>query len=729
MIFKYHEIKIWIFFALFVTGISSLSAQEKEIFNLSLEELMNVQVVSSSKATEKATDIPASVVVITREEIKDLGYHNLTDILSSVTGLYLVEQYNWSGMKGFGVRGYFTEGSFTNMVIMVDGSPVLREGYNNQYIMPRANVPVEAIDRIEIIRGPMSVIYGENAFFGAINIITLEDKKTSTDNIVSMKFGSNSTRQLFIRTEHLSNDFHAAFNVSARHTEGLNIPYTKMTSNLIDTATNLTKLQLSGLNNNSTTAGQLGEKTVYSNFIGSYKGISYTINHSYTNKGFLWETPSHNPDGNKLEITGTNIFLQYSKSVTKSLELKAKADYADYNSISRYKLYNDDFFGYSHIYSSILNFNIDLIYILKDKLQIQGGTLFDAMTNAGDDVDIPSFKNVGNSSFRLKEGDAIRKFQTYTQLRYTPIENVNFIAGIRAFKFSDYTYQRLVNMGEPDFRSLEKTYSDNDIYITYRLAMLYKMNEDHIFKLLYGTAIASPNIRHNTTNLNSILNDPNVDLNRIPQIAPSSIITYEIQYTGLLSKKVMVNFSGFLNELDNLIETKGFSVADTNYAIISQNSGKLKTTGIEGALKLRPGKNLEFNVSASYQLTKNQNEGYEDIEVGYTPRILAYFSLTNHFHYKTTASLYGYYVDEMQAAWNDSPTGGYRNSIKTPSYFVLNASLRVNDIKNTGIYSALHAFNLFNNEIMYPTDSMNEWADLGISGMPRMIFISLGLKF
>jgi outer membrane receptor for ferrienterochelin and colicin len=74
--------------------IGNVFAQEtKELFSLTLEELMNVKVVTASKFSEKVSDVPASVVIITRDDIESHGYRNILEVLENIPGVYLHRSY------------------------------------------------------------------------------------------------------------------------------------------------------------------------------------------------------------------------------------------------------------------------------------------------------------------------------------------------------------------------------------------------------------------------------------------------------------------------------------------------------------------------------------------------------------------------------------------------------------------------------------------------------------
>lgn len=124
----------------------------EKYINMSLQELLEVEVTTASKTIEKINDIPASVVVITREDIAVHGYLDLGEILENIPGLYALDYYAEGG-KNFGVRGFWSVNPNDNMIILVDGVNQV-DDIGSYSPLPQIAIPVEAIDRIEVVRGP-----------------------------------------------------------------------------------------------------------------------------------------------------------------------------------------------------------------------------------------------------------------------------------------------------------------------------------------------------------------------------------------------------------------------------------------------------------------------------------------------------------------------------------------------------------------------------------------------
>ena len=138
---------------------------------MSLEQLINVQVDSvygASKYEQKVTQAPASVSIITADDIKKFGYRTLADALRSVRGVYVSNDRNYSYL---GIRGFQRPGDYNSRVLLlIDGHRLNDNVYDSADYGHEFDV--DLIDRVEVIRGPNSSIYGSSAFFGVINIVT-----------------------------------------------------------------------------------------------------------------------------------------------------------------------------------------------------------------------------------------------------------------------------------------------------------------------------------------------------------------------------------------------------------------------------------------------------------------------------------------------------------------------------------------------------------------------------
>lgn len=136
----------------------------------------------ASFATTKLRDSPAVVTVITAKEIRDLGARDLLDVLMLVPGFHPAVDIN--GVVGMGFRGFWAyEGK---LLLLIDGHEMQDLLYGN---VPMGNeFPVELIERVEVVRGPGSVIYGGSAELTVINVIS-RGLQGATDVTATVKYG------------------------------------------------------------------------------------------------------------------------------------------------------------------------------------------------------------------------------------------------------------------------------------------------------------------------------------------------------------------------------------------------------------------------------------------------------------------------------------------------------------------------------------------------------------
>ena len=171
---------------MFVFG-DRLSAQEvdqvedENFFEMSLEDLVALPIDVASRKESTAREAPGVVTVITRDQIQKSGARDLIDILRLVPGFDV--GYDISAAFGVAIRGIWAnEGK---VLVLMDGVPLNDEMYGTfQY---GHHIPVDIIERIEIMRGPGSVMYGESAELGVISIKTMTPQKEN-DIFVSTRY-------------------------------------------------------------------------------------------------------------------------------------------------------------------------------------------------------------------------------------------------------------------------------------------------------------------------------------------------------------------------------------------------------------------------------------------------------------------------------------------------------------------------------------------------------------
>ncbi len=150
------------------TGTAQESVQD--IQALSLDSLLNMQISTAAKYEQTIGEAPASVTIITSEDIEQYGYLTLAEILMSVRGFYVSNDRNYSYI---GVRGFGRPTDYNNrMLLLLNGHTLNDRLYGSASIGTSLGLDLDTVERIEIVRGPGSALYGTSAMFSVVNIIT-----------------------------------------------------------------------------------------------------------------------------------------------------------------------------------------------------------------------------------------------------------------------------------------------------------------------------------------------------------------------------------------------------------------------------------------------------------------------------------------------------------------------------------------------------------------------------
>lgn len=162
--------------------------------DLTLEELMALdagQVYGASERLQPVTEAPASVSFVTADEIARFGYRTLADILRGVRGMHVSDDRNFSllGVRGFGKPGDYN----SRILLLVNGHRVNDTVFGQAEIGAEFGMDPATFERVEIIRGPASSIYGDSAFFAVVNVITKKGASIG-GGTVALEAGSLGTQ-------------------------------------------------------------------------------------------------------------------------------------------------------------------------------------------------------------------------------------------------------------------------------------------------------------------------------------------------------------------------------------------------------------------------------------------------------------------------------------------------------------------------------------------------------
>jgi len=190
----------------------------KDLSNLSLEELLNVEVVASSFFSEKIEDVGSTISLVDRNEWRARGAKSVTQAISHMPG---VHQNTHGDIENIIIRGYQRSNSYSGVLILVDNIPL------NSYTFSSGTQRIGLLDsysQMEVIKGPGSTLYGSDAFSGLLSMKTWDSEDDITET--GIEFGSFGQYGATFKQAHsLGNDVRVSINVVAQGQDDMGLEY------------------------------------------------------------------------------------------------------------------------------------------------------------------------------------------------------------------------------------------------------------------------------------------------------------------------------------------------------------------------------------------------------------------------------------------------------------------------------------------------------------------------
>lgn len=159
-----------------------------DVFSLDLYQLQKIKVRSASKSEQSLNFTPAKMIVVSKEQIEDRGYRGLDELLNDLPGIQVMRYADSGILNQIGIRGVMGTNYFK---ILQDGIEI--DQTDGEVLSHSMQYPLFGIDRVEILYGPASVVYGADAFSGVINLIS---SKQPSDEI-GLSSGQKGYRYLY----------------------------------------------------------------------------------------------------------------------------------------------------------------------------------------------------------------------------------------------------------------------------------------------------------------------------------------------------------------------------------------------------------------------------------------------------------------------------------------------------------------------------------------------------
>lgn len=169
------------------------AATPVDLTSMSLEKLLELTVVGASKYEQRQSEVAASVGVVTRAEIQAFGWRTLDEAVASLPGVHTTydRQYTYLGTRGFGLPGDFN----TRVLVTINGNRLNDPTYDGGPLGRQFPLDMDLVERIEYIPGPAGAVYGQNAMFGVINVVTRGGAELGGPELAASYERPQATRQ------------------------------------------------------------------------------------------------------------------------------------------------------------------------------------------------------------------------------------------------------------------------------------------------------------------------------------------------------------------------------------------------------------------------------------------------------------------------------------------------------------------------------------------------------
>jgi len=509
-----------------------------EIFDLSLEELLQVKVITASKFEESIQNAHASISIITKEQIAQYGGTYLHEILERIVSVNSVNGV----MTTISTRASTPWPSLVHHLALLNGRPFGNvAGGHNLY----SSVPLSSIERIEYIRGPGSVLYGTNAYYGVFNIITKKSTKNGWQVEQKLLLGSFNNQTL---------------DGSYRYKQGkLNLNLNMLYSDVDGWDAVMFDPNL--MKNYSRKAFQT-EKTLHLELQYDDFSISHYNSHQ-TKFANFWDAPEDNYipwfKNHPAQLTDMGYTFHFNENwrLENHLSLIDKRVEWDSNGVA------------------------DSLIILKANIEIKL-------------LELNLFGQLTKDSTLLT--GLTREQRTISNSQTIPDAQEDYASFYMQYQkqFNDY-FSLMLGGQYVNSISLKGGVSNKSDFVP-RAGLIFNINDDLALKLLYGQAYRQPTIGER------FLDSPGIEIGN-KELESEKIETLETQlYYQDNNTVLMLNY--YNSKESNLIAL--FPTIDPVYPLEYQNKGELSSHGVELEYKYQPNQQWMFEFSWSWQENENK---------------------------------------------------------------------------------------------------------------------------
>ena len=598
-------------------------------------------VFSASKYEQKITEAPSAVSIVTAAEIRKYGYRTLADLLRSIRSFHL--SYD-RATEPMGVRGFNRPGdSNSRVLLLVNGHRVNDNIFQAAQADTAFILDVDLIDRVEVVRGPSSSLYGNSAFFAVVNVITKRGRDLKGVEVAAEAGSHESWRGRLSYGERFPGGLEMLVSGTRFESDGNGRLYYP---------------EFDSPDSNHGIAED-SDRNEFGSLFARFTWFDFTLEGAFVDREKRLATAPYGTVFNDPHTRGESqqaySRLSYQHRFAGQWDLQAAVSYNLFHSDGDYV------YDYSEDATPFLVVNRDEFrgewwggefQISKRLLEwhqiIVGGEFQDYFRQDLKNYDLEVYLNSRNDSDH---------WGVYLQDEVQLFDNLILNLGVRRDHYSSFG-----GTTNP------------------RLALIYNPLAKTTFKILYGEAFRAPNAFEQHYHDGLATQKPN------PDLQPEKIKTYELVLEQYLGEHLRAVVSGFYYEIDDLIN---LSLDPADDLLVFANIDEVEASGAEFELEGKWGRGLEGRVSYTFQEAKDRAT---DKLLSNSPRHLAKVNLI--------LPLLG---ETVLLGFEEQYTGRRKTALRneTGGYAVTNLTLFGRKIL-PGLEASASVYNLFDKKFSDP---------------------------
>ncbi len=659
------------------------------LLNLPLESLFDVEITTASKHAEDINDTPATVFVITQQQIRQRRYTSLVDLLQDLPGVDVHRNTRASTYHTISLRGHLNNYRF---LILQDGVRI--EPAAGDIVPVAENFPLYHVKQVEIIYGPAAALYGADAFAGVINLIT-EDGKTLNTTEASLSYGTDNYSYFSARAGVALQDdvdlvvgahLHSA-DMSPLHELYPN-DFTKVDATTFDGRVKIPAAERENYQGPVSSHSTFAKLNITQHLT---LGFQQSFFRNLTSIGYLPKATLYREDG-QLNTEINTVYGRWHHDLGDKLSSETLLDYNQYEVLPASKYLNiitdfeDD--GYQYSKSSKKGLEQQFTYLFSDDQTLIAGFSYGSYYSLPA-PDLPNPFIVGVAPEQ--------------QNHYYPNTDDSL-----PIVFFDSHYTNQAAYLQLQSRWLDKfsttfgmRYDHNSEYGSTwnpRLGFVYRIQPKTIVKLLYGEAFRAPTTAEGVITFGAFTGEQNAQGEYISgyfhspnfNLQPEKAHNLEFNFSHAFHERLQMNFGTYYAEVDNKIS---FAYLDKPVQFIPggfiESSGQLQNLGTEThyGLDLSLSYQREFgsimgNFWGSYSYIDGSVQNSSDdpeMDLPYVAKhklkLGSTFSYRNYF---LTSQLY--YIGKTNTGLKNDNTDDPSDLQQAPDYFLMHLHFGANDI-------------------------------------------------